>query len=220
MLNIQKWGGLASFVQAAIFLIAPVIYLVALPAATGLPPEAFSDPHQLRPVLANPVFDFGDILFGPLWAIATIVAAFGLRDRMKEGAPTRMLMAVLFAGMSGALFIGGSTVQTIGRHSMARMIELDADMFEAIFRTISIVVPGLTSGGRLALGCFLLVTAWAGLGTRQIPRLLSILYIIGGIPLLMAFRFPFLGEPVLLVGAIWNIWQGIVLWRGQTPANR
>src|SRR5690242_12848098 len=125
MTSIQKWGGLASFVQAGIFLIAPVIYLVALPAATGLPLDGFADPHQLRPVLANPVFDLGDILFGPLWAIATIVAAFGLRDRMKEGAPNRMLMTVLFAGMSGALFIGGATVQTIGRHSMARMTDLD-----------------------------------------------------------------------------------------------
>jgi hypothetical protein len=35
----------------------------------------------------------------------------------------------------------------------------------------------------------------------------------------MAFRFPFLGEPILLVGVIWNILQGVVLWRGQTAGN-
>jgi hypothetical protein len=53
----------------------------------------------------------------------------------------------------------------------------------------------------------------AGLTTRRLPRLLCIFYLVGGIPSLVAYLFPGLGEVILSLGVIWGIWQGIILWR-------
>src|SRR5687767_11852466 len=118
----QRWGGLASFIQAGIFLVAPLIYLVVLPAATGLALPEFVDPFKLRPVLANPAFDLGDFLFGPLWAVSLIVATMALHEHLADGAPRRMRMALLAACLSAGLFVGASSIQTIGRHYLAMQV--------------------------------------------------------------------------------------------------
>lgn len=210
----QKWGGLASFVLAVIFVIAPVIYLVALPAATGLALPDFADPFKLRPVLANPVFDLGDFLFGPVWAASLVIAVFALRERLVASAPRRMFLAMLAASLSAALFVGGASLQTIGRHYTAIHPEMNDTVYESVFRASSIVVPGMTSAGRHFLGWTLIMLGSAGLASKKLPRALSILYLIGGVPSLVAYLVPGLGELVLALGVIWNIWQGILLWRG------
>jgi hypothetical protein len=209
----QKWGGLASFILVGIFAVAPVIYLVALPAATGLALTDFGDPFKLRPVLANPVFDLGDFLFGPVWGTSLIVAVFALREYFGESAPRRMLLALLAAGLSAGLFVGGASIQTIGRHYTALHSELDVATYEAIFRASSIVVPGLTSAGRHFLGWSLIMVGSAGLTTKRLPRLLCVFYLVGGFPSLVAYLFPGLGEVVLILGLVWGIWEGIILWR-------
>jgi hypothetical protein len=209
----QKWGGLASFIQAAVFLIAPVIYLIALPAATGLALPDFADPFKLRPVLANPVFDLGDFLFGPVWAASLLAAVYALRERIGDGAKRRANLALIAAALSAGAFVAGATVQTINRHYLAINPQLDAAIYESIFRALSIVVPGLTSAGRHFLGWTLVMLGSAGLASKTLPRGLGILYLVGGIPSLIAYLIPGLGELILALGVVWNIWQGILLWR-------
>lgn len=212
-MTIRKWGGLASFVMAGVFIVAPVIYLVALPAATGLALPDFSDPFKLRPVLANPVFDLGDFLFGPIWGASLVVATVALREHLGETVQRRTFLAVIAAGLSAALFVGAASVQTIGRHYTALHTEMDASVYEAVFRASSIVVPGMTSAGRHFLGWLLILLGSAGMASKKLPKALSILYIVGGVPSLVAYLIPGLGEVILALGVIWNIWQGVLLWR-------
>lgn len=211
--TVQKWGSIASFVQAVIFLIAPVIYFVFIPAATGLAGPDFLDPFKLRPVLANPAFDLGDFVFGPLWAASLVIVLMALYEHLESAAPRRMRLAIIASCLSAALFVGASTVQTVGRHYISSHPELDAVIYESIFRSLSMVVPGLTSGGRHFLGWTLLLLGSAGWTTRKLPRTLCIFYFVGALPALFAYLNPGIGEIILLPGVIWNVWQGILLWR-------
>lgn len=213
MLSVQKAGGLASFVQAAIYVSILVIYLVAIPAATGLSAEEFTDPHALRPVLTNPVFDIADFLFGPIWALAGIIAALGLRDRLHEAAPNRTLLMLIGFVAAGALFTAGGVVQHMGRHIVSRTPIDDPATYEAIFRAHSLVVPGLTASGRVMLGIGLVPLGWAGLATGKLPRVLCWIYLVGGLLSFFAYLIGGIGELVAILGIVWNIWQGIVLWR-------
>jgi hypothetical protein len=221
VMTAQKWGSIASFLQAAIFLIAPVIYLVIVPAATGLAGPDFADPFKLRFVLANPAFDWGDFVFGPLWAASLVVILMALQEHLGDAAPRRMRLAMIASCLSAALFVGASTVQTVGRHYISSHPELDAAVYEGTFRALSMVVPGLTSGGRHFLGWTLLLLGSIGWTTRRLPRILCIVYFVGALPALFAYLNPGLGELVLLPGVAWNIWQGILLWRREpTPDSK
>lgn len=211
--NIAKWGSIASFVQAAIFLIAPMIYFVVLPMATGLNGPDFNDPFKLRPVLANPAFDFGDFLFGPLWAASLVLSLLAMSEYLGASAPRRMRFAIITSSLSAALFVAAGIVQTIGRHYISMHPELEASVFESIFRTLSMIVPGLTSSGRHFLGWTLILLGSAGWATPGFPRTLSIIYFAGALLALFAYLSPGIGELILLPGMIWNIWQGILLWR-------
>lgn len=215
-MTIQKWGSIASFVQATIFLLAPVIYLVAIPAATGLAGPDFADPFKLRPVLAHPAFDWGDFVFGPVWAASLVVTLIALHEHLANAAPRRMQMALIASCLSAALFVGASTVQTVGRHYIAMHPGMDAAVFEGAFRALSMVVPGLTSAGRHFLGWSLILLGSAGWTTRSLPRSLCVVYFVGALPALFAYLNPGIGEIILLPGVIWNIWQGILLW-GKEP---
>ena len=217
---IQRWGSVASFVQAAIFLITPIIYFVVLPTATGLAGPDFNDPFKLRFVLNNPVFDFGDFLLGPLWATSLVISMAGMREYFENIAPRRMQLAVIFSCLSAALFVTGGVVQTIGRHYISSHPELGYTIFESIFRALSMIVPGLTSSGRHLLGWTLVLLGSAGWVTRTLPRILCVLYFIGALLGLFAYLSPGIGELILIPGVIWNIWQGILLWRGRSPLHQ
>lgn len=218
-ISLQKWGSVASFTQAAIFFIAPLVYFVALPAATGLDGPDFNDPFKLRPVLANPVFDLGDFLFGPLWAASLVLSMIGMREYFGESAARRMQMAVMTACLSATLFVAGGVVQTVGRHYISMHPELSDQVFESIFRALSMVVPGLTSSGRHFLGWTLVLIGAAGWATHGFSRVLCILYFVGALFALFAYLSPGIGELILLPGVAWNIWQGILLWRNKPPAT-
>ena len=212
----KKLGSIASFVQAVIFLMTPVIYFVIVPAATGLTGSDFSDPFKLRSVLANPVFDFGDFLLGPLWAASLVISLVAMREYFNDAAPRQMQLAVIFSSLSAALFVAGGIVQTTGRHYISTNPELTANVFESIFRSLSMVVPGLTSSGRHFLGWTLILLGMTGWRTSKLPRTLCIIYFIGALLALFAYLSPGIGELILLPGIIWNIWQGIILWRNDT----
>lgn len=220
-MTIKKLGSIASFLQAIIFLITPVIYFVIVPAATGLTGSDFSDPFKLRSVLANPVFDFGDFLLGPVWAASLVISLLGMREFFDDTAPRQMHLAIIFSSLSAALFVAGGVVQTTGRHYISMNSELDANIFEGIFRSLSMVVPGLTSSGRHFLGWTLILLGMAGWTTSKLPRTLCIIYFIGALLALFAYLSPGIGELILLPGIIWNVWQGILLWRDDsTPTSR
>jgi hypothetical protein len=71
--TLQKWGGLASFLLAMAFIIAPLIYL------TG----------DLRTAIGPFAYRMADFLYGPVWAASLVTAVFALRERIGEGAPRR-----------------------------------------------------------------------------------------------------------------------------------
>lgn len=191
--TIKKLGGIASFLQAIIFFITPVVYFVIVPAATGLTGSDFSDPFKLRSVLANPVFDLGDFLLGPLWAASLVISLLAMRDYFDDTAPRLMQMAIITSSLSAVLFVAGGIVQTTGRHYISMHPELAANVFESVFRSLSMVVPGLTSSGWHFLGWTLILLGMSGWTTNKLPRTLCVIYFVGALLALFAYLSPGIG---------------------------
>jgi hypothetical protein len=60
--TMQKWGGLACFLMAAAFLVAPLIYLVG----------------NLRDAMGPFAYSIADFLYGPLWGASLVMALPGV----------------------------------------------------------------------------------------------------------------------------------------------
>jgi hypothetical protein len=86
------------------------------------------------------------------------------------------------------------------------------------------LVTGVIAAGHHFLGWALLLLGWAGWTTRSVPQALSGLYLAAGVVSLFVYRWPELEGAAGLLGLVWAIWQGIVLWNGgrgerSTPAE-
>jgi hypothetical protein len=196
----QKWGAIASFILAATFIAAPVLNLAG----------------PVEPAMLS-YHDLADFLFGPLWAASLIMSVFALREQVGEHAPRRMTAALLASTLSGVMVVAAAIFRSTNRHYLGWHPEMDPTLSHTIFVAWITVVQGLISTGYHFLGWALLLLGSVGWTTRQFPRLLNVLYLVGGMVALFSYTVPGnLEGNVVLVGLIWSIWQGIFLWRADS----
>ena len=96
----QKWGGVASFLMAAAFIVAPLIYL------TG----------NLRSAFGPLAYDLADLLYGPVWAASLVTAVFALRERIGGSAKRRMTLSLLAAVLAAGAMVAVACIRSANRH--------------------------------------------------------------------------------------------------------
>jgi len=77
------------------------------------------------------------------------------------------------------------------------------------------IVAGVTAAGWHCLGWAFLLLGWAGWSTRSLPRVLSVLYLVGGMAALFVYCLPDIEMTLVMLGVVVSIWQGILLWKGR-----
>jgi hypothetical protein len=75
------------------------------------------------------------------------------------------------------------------------------------------LVAGVTAAGWHFLGWALVLIGWAGWASARLPRALCVLYLVAAIPSLFVYVLSDLEEAAIMLGMVWAVWQGIVLWR-------
>lgn len=194
----QKWAGLASFALAVTVIAAPLI-LVTGP----------TQPLRLS------IYDVADFLGGPVWSASLITLVYVLKERIGENAPHRLSLALLAAAVSAGASMAAVAIRTANRQYLAA----HPGGLSALIAWTT-VLSGLAAGGRHFLGWSLILLGWAGWTSRQIPRLLSALYVIAGIPALFVYLMPELDATVVLLVIPAGIGQGIWFWlNGASPAR-
>ena len=202
-MTINKWNGLASFLMAVSFIVAPLIYL------TG----------NLRDAIGIFAYDLADFLYGPLLAASLIVVTYALRERIGASASRRMDLALVAAvlsavGMAAVAFIRASNRQYHLAHP-----DLHLEDSVTVLLVWTTLVAGVSAIGFHFLGWMFVLLGSAGWTSRLFPRPLNVLYLLAGIPALFVYRFPDLEGLVLLLGTIISVCQGILLWKLNAPPH-
>ena len=202
---IQKWGGAASFVLAVAFIVPSMIYLLG----------------DLRTAIGPFAYDLADFLYGPVWAASLVTAVFAVRERMVQHAPRRMLLALLAAMAAAGAMVAVALIRSANRHYHIIHPELHLEMSTPVLVVWTTLVAGVNAVGWHFLGWALVLVGSAGWASRRLPRLLSVLYLVGGTVSLFVYVLPGMGEGAVALGVAISIWQGIVLWKaepGETQA--
>lgn len=203
--SIQRWGGLASFLLVSAFIIAPLIYLVG----------------DLRDAIGRYAYGLADFLYGPVWAVSLVTAAFALRERIGARASNRMSLALLAAVLAAGTMVLVACIRSSNRSYHLLHPELHLETSATVLVVWTTLVQGVIGAGWHFLGWALVLIGWAGLTTRTLPRALSILYLAGGAASLFVYLFPDLEGAAATLGLIWAVWQGILLLKtksGDTQA--
>jgi hypothetical protein len=75
------------------------------------------------------------------------------------------------------------------------------------------IVAGVTGAGWHFLGWAFLLIGSAGWTSSQLPRVLSVLYLVGGIVSLFVYLLPDLEGLAGMLGIVIGMWTGFLLWR-------
>jgi hypothetical protein len=198
-MTIQKWGGLASFSMAVAFIVPGVVYL------TG----------DLRQALGPLSYDLADLLYGPVWAASLVMVVFALKERIVEGAESRMTLALLVSLAAAATFVAVACIRSANRHYHLNHPELHLEVSTTVLIVWTTLVAGLIGAAWHFLGWASLLVGWAGWNSRRLPRLLSGLLLVGGAVSLFLYLQPDLEGMFTTLGAAVSIWLGILLWNGE-----
>ena len=191
----QKWGGLASFLLAAAFFVAPLIYLFG----------------NLRDAMGAFSYSLADFLYGPVWAAGLVTSVFALRERLGAHAPRRTSLALLAALLAAGLMLTVACIRAANRHYHIIHPELHLEENAAVLIVWTTLVAGVSAAGWHFLGWSLVLLGSAGWMSGRLPRVLCILYLLGGIVSLFVYLFPEFEGTAVLLGMIWSVWQGIVM---------
>ena len=196
-MTINKWGGLASFLLAVSFVVAPLIYL------TG----------NLRDALGVFAYDLADFLYGPILSASLITVIYVLRERIGENAFRRMDLALLAAVLSAAGMAAVAFIRASNRHYHLIHPELNLEDSTTVLIVWTTLVAGVNAIGFHFLGWAFVLLGSASWTSRLFPRLLNGFYFLAGVSSLFVYLFPDLEGLVLLLGTIISVWQGILLWK-------
>jgi hypothetical protein len=195
----MKWGGLASFLLAVTFIVAPLIYFVG----------------NLRDAMGPLSYDLADFLYGPVWAASLVTEVFTLLERMSEYAPRRMSLALLAALLAAGATVAVACIRSANRHYHLMHPELNLEMSSTVLVVWTTLVAGMTSTAWHFLGWALVLIGSAGWTSRRLPRLLSVLYLVAGTSSLFVYLLPNSEMNAATFGVMVSIWQGILLWKAE-----
>jgi hypothetical protein len=196
-LRSQTWGGLASFLLAVAFLVAPLIYLVG----------------SLRDAIGRFGYNVADFLYGPVWGASLVILVFVLRERMGEHAPRRMSLALIAAALAAGAMVAVACIRAANRQYHLIHPDLHLESSTAVLIVWTTLVAGVTGAGWHFLGWALLLIGSSGWTSYSLPRLLSLLYVVGGIAAMFVYLLPQSEPSAVLLGVVVSFWQGLLLWK-------
>jgi hypothetical protein len=199
-MTINKWGGLASFLLAAAFVVAPWIYL------TG----------NTRNAMGVFAYNLADFLYGPILSASLVTVIYVLRERIGASAFRRMDLALLAAVLSAAGMAAVAFIRASNRHYHLIHPELNLEASTTVLVVWITLVAGVNSFGFHFLGWTYVLLGSACWTAQLFPRLLNGFYFLAGVSSLFVYLLPELEGLVLLVGTITGIWQGVLLWKHDT----
>ncbi len=203
-MTINKWGGLASFLIAVSFVVAPLIYL------TG----------NLRDTIGVFTYDLADFLYGPILSASLVTVIYVLRERIGENAFRRMDLALFAAVLSAAGMAAVAFIRASNRHYHLIHPDLNLENSTTVLIVWTTLVAGVSSFGFHFLGWALVLLGSASWASHLFPRLLNVLYFLAGVASLFVYLFSELEGLVLLLGMIIGVWQGVLLWKDTRQSTK
>ena len=188
---------ISAMLLAVAFIVAPAIYLVG----------------NLRDAMGPFSYALADFLYGPVWAASLVSLVFMLRERIGERAPRRMSLALLAALLAAGTMVLVACIRSANRHYHLIHPELHLENSQTVLIVWTTLVAGVTGAGWHFLGWALVLVGSAGWTSRRLPRLLSVLYLLGGTVSLFVYLLPEYEGLAGLLAVVVSIWQGILLWR-------
>ena len=210
----QRVGGIAALSQAAVYVVAMVLFLgILVPAGYG----ASTDPVQNVAFLAdNQTAVYAvNVLVYVASSVLVAVLALALYDLLKVSSPVLTQTATAFGLIWAGVLIATSMIASIGLSAIVDLYGQDPAGAASLWMATEVVQEGLGGGTEIVGGIWVLLASLAALRAGVFPRVLNYLGVVIGAAGIVSV-IPALGGLVDLFGLgaiVWFAWLGIVMLR-------
>ena len=209
--DLQKLGGIAALIEAALYVTGFAMFL------TVLDPSGYEGHVQRVAFLAdNQVASYiANLLIYVVFGVVLVVLALALHARLKDGSPSIMQTATAFGLIWAGLVIASGMIANIGNSTVIRLFSENQDQAVSLWLAIITVQEALGGGNEIVGGLWVLLLSWAALRSGKLPKLLNYLGALVGLAgiLTVVPDFDVLMDVFGLGQIVWFAWLGIVMLR-------
>ena len=220
MNNLQKTGGIAALFHAAAYVVGIVL------GVTLIFPYLNSEPGQYVAYVADnqAIVYIWNLSCYWVAAVALVVLALALYERLKTGSPALAQTATIFGFIWAALIIGSANLMLRDVGVIADLYAKEPAQAETVWLALDAVETGIVSGNELVGSLWVLLLSLAALRTGGLPRALNYLGValgvVGILTGILAF-IPAVKDIIVIFGLgmiAWSAWVGIVMLRNRPGA--
>jgi hypothetical protein len=208
MRDFQKVGGIASLLQAMVYIAAFIFFGAFWQYPTGADAvikQAYLSENQLSLSLAYLIMY---VLFGVLLAVLVT----SLHAKMKKAVPTLSSLASVFGVIWVGLVIASGMIANIGLEAVVNLS--DPENAIATWSIVTLVVEGLGGGNEVVGGLWVLLVSLGLLKSKQLTKAINYLGVfVGSIGIFTLYPAEVLTEIFGLSQIVWFIWLGLALLR-------
>ena len=213
MKGLQKVGAIGALVMALYFFLILLFVIVILPGKGFTTPESFNDPAKaLASWTSSPIlylFNMLDLAFAV--GLTLVVSALDERWRQNESGAVRLSAAAGVVAIPLILARGMTAI--IGMPQLASVYASNQASASAAYLSVNAVIGALGFAAVFAFGWWLVLVNWSALKMSALPKPLCYVGLVFGAASILFFAIQLLAPVTLVLGLVWTLWLGIVLWR-------
>jgi len=215
--DLQKLGGIAALIEAALYVTGFGLFL------TILDPSGYEGHVQKVAFLADKqaALYIANLLIYVAFGVVLVVLALALHARLKDGSPAIMQTATAFGLIWAGLVIASGMIAIIGNSTVVGLSGENQDQAVMLWLAISTVQEALGGGNEIVGGLWVLLLSWAALRTDKLQKVLNYLGVLVGLAgiLTVAPNFDVLMDVFGLGQIVWFAWLGIFMLREDRNAT-
>lgn len=206
MKTLQKMGGIAALVGAAINLFALVMYVAVL-ESTGYGSD---DPGQVVAFLTDnqALMRVWYVIIYLVFGVSMIFLALALYEHLKAGSPALAHALTAFGLIYATLVVVVGALEINNLSTVVKLYAEDPTQAVTVWLTLDSVAAGLGGGGgeTLVNALWILLLSCVALWVRKLPRVLNYL----GLAISVAGILTVLLPSLLMMAVVYGL--GLIIW--------
>lgn len=206
MNNLQKSGGVAALLEAAIYISAFVFF----GAFWNFPADADSVEKFSFLAENQQILSIVNFIMYVLFGIILAVLVLALNERLKMNAPILSQFASIFGVIWVGLIIASGMISNIGLATALELSAKNPEQAMTVWRTIYSVVEGIGGGNEVVGGLWVLLISIAALLSKEFNRAFNYLGLfVGIVGILTIYPAEVFTEIFGISQIVWFSWLGV-----------
>lgn len=215
--NMRRIGGISALLQGGSYILFLLLVLVLLPLQGGIHVADYLDPaNLLGKAAAYPQTVSSLVVLSLLYigfGVFPFLMLLALVQTIPQATRNERLLVVGFVLINTTLSLAAAAINSGSLPSYVQLYQQHVQEAVTGYRVVGDIYLQLGNAAAAAYGMATIVLGVAALRGNALPRSFAWLSLVWGAIAILSWPFILIGAIGPIVGIIWSLWVGLLLWR-------